>query len=141
MKKEITGKTLGGEKRVYTFEIMDTETGLGLFYKYSGKIIENENVRKMLNEGIEGTALDIMRLFPAVLSWDDIGYICKKTMAGATTKLDDGDTLEHDENGMAEYMTGDPMELFTALFYALLANYPKYISPLLDAASLDSNQE
>ena len=146
MKKEMKGQTLGGESRYYTFEIMDAETGLELFYKYCEKFLSNEKIRSLMkqdedgNLGLELDTIGMIRLVPSVLPWEDIKHLASKMLVGAWTEPETGEKLQHDEKGFSELMVGDPMELFTALFYAVWANYPKYIDPLLGAVDDDSSQ-
>ena len=138
MKKEITGKTLGGEKRVYTFELMGVRDNVMVPYVYWSKLESNEKALSIFSSADNLTQVDLIRLIPAVFSHDDIRDIARLVLSGASVTLDTGEKFDLDENGFADYMLGDPIEYFVAIFYGLFANYPKYIGPLLESGTEDN---
>lgn len=130
--KEVDGKTLSGEPRKYTFNLLDAETGLRLFHEYAGVIFSNKDMITQISTGGDATALSIIGLLPRVLPWDKIKELAAALLNGAKIDIN-GTVCSVGETGIGYYCEGDPLELYTALFYAIKANYPKYIDPLFQA--------
>ncbi len=136
-----TGKALTGEERIYTFKLLDAKPGLQLFHKYSPKLLDLWV--KVQDTSQDGFVFELIRKLPTVLDWDDIEYLATKLLGNSTVELDN-EIIEIDETGIGEYTIGDPMEVYTALFWAINANYPKYLAPLFPKPATsqdDTNQD
>jgi hypothetical protein len=149
---KIAGKNLQGESRQYEFKLVDTLTGLKLFHNYISLVIEvlptltdlialrrssdqKEETQKEASIGWSdlGSMLEVLRVLPAVFTWDRVTELSAALLAGGKITID-GVTQDMGADGMGDYAKSDPMELYTALFYAIAANYPKYFAPFLDSS-------
>jgi hypothetical protein len=149
----IVGETLGGESRKYTFKLMNAATGLKLFYEYSPKVMEafftlmgqfsKDEVEKITNAVKDGKQEEleidfsmenikgVVEMFPKIFSWEEIEMLSKEMLAGSKVEMPDGKIYTVGDSGIGDHNMGDLLELFTALFYAIRANFPKYIDPLV----------
>jgi hypothetical protein len=82
------------------------------------------------------SATDVIQLIPQVFTWDRLEDIAKNCLAGATI-----DDYELDADGFCDLFQEDVAEFYVAIFYAMLANYPKYILPFLDGDEDDSTPD
>ena len=136
--KIIKGKTISDEDRIYTFKLIDTENGTKLFHELVPILIEiipdvKESILKFKDTGeIDVNLLELAKLIPNVLPWPRMKEVAKLLLAGSSVSID-GKTNEVGESGFGDYAQGDPMEVYTSFFYALVANYEKYLGPLFEA--------
>lgn len=145
--KEIEGSNLFGDTRRYTFNLMDAKTGTRLFHEYIslivaalpllGKFLSAGGEKK---EGEDGGSIkqisDIVSVLPQILTWDRVEELAREMLAGHETTID-GTEYKAGRDGFHDGITGDPLEIYTAIFYAITVNYPKYIDPLLMALEDD----
>lgn len=143
------------EKHIYEFVLLNAKDGLRLTHEYGSMILmagatlketivplamtilakstesEDETKSVLLDElrshGVDSIA-DAVRMIPQILTWDRLMEFSKLALAGADI---DGEKL--DEDGMGPIFQGDPLEFYTTCFWAVAANWPKYIDPLLEA--------
>ena len=135
MKKTIEGKTLQGEKRKYTLELINTETSLRICHEYLPRVMGMWSQADGLDES------EAVPLIGSAFDWDEVKELAAAMLAGASVEFD-GNTFDLDENGFSEFMRGDPPEFYAAILYALLANYPKYLEPFFDqAGESDTSQK
>jgi hypothetical protein len=158
--KTIKVDTIFGDPRMYKFKLMDAETGIKIFYRFSTVIAASyevikpvlnklstrffdeqadEDQRDNTNETDNTLTLaDLFRLLPQVFTWDTLIELSKEMLTGAVVTVGDDEHTIGD-NGICHWSAGDPMEQFQALFYATCANYPKYVA-FFGVALDDSNQ-
>ena len=125
MKQTIEGKTLQGEARKYTLNLLNTRESLRVCHNNLPSVMDAWS-RVQSSEWPE-----LVMLVGNSFEWSDMEDMAKAMLANAEVEID-GANFTLDENGMGEFMTGDPPEFYTALLYALLANYPKYLKPFFD---------
>jgi len=162
MKKDIVGKTLTGEEHLYEFEILSAKAGVRLAHQYGSLVstaypLIKDSLTKMI-DGDEGNsadqvetptnaeavgqardlraAADLLTIIPQVFTWDRVENLAKRLMANG--KIDD---IELDEDGFCDLFQTDLLEFYTALFYAIVLNYPKYLLPFLEEGDSDSTQD
>jgi hypothetical protein len=150
----IEGKTIFGETRKYKFTLLDAKTGLEIFHEYASILITGSQeiipaLTRAINSEIDGgvddlmsvitksKSLELIRLVPSILTMDRIQHLAKTMLTDCEVTVDN-EVQTIDGDGLAPYMIGDPLELYTAIFYAVCANYPKYVAPFLGA--LEENQ-
>ena len=124
--KTVEGSSPFGEKRTYTFNLMNAREGNKLFHEQVATVVPAFK-QIMLDDGID--ILEVLRLIPSAFSWDDIDDMCKALLAGSTVEID-GKKYEVDETGIGDFTIGDPLELYCHLFWAINTNYPKYLANL-----------
>jgi len=145
--KEIEGSNLFGDGRKYTFNLMDAKTGTRLFHEYIslivkalpllGKFLSAGGEKKDSEDGGNIKQIsDLVAVLPQILTWERVEELAREMLAGHKATID-GTVHQADEAGFHDGITGDPLELYTAIFYAITANYPKYIDPLLMALEDD----
>jgi hypothetical protein len=150
----------GFVERAYNFKLISTMNGLILWHEYASVLIsamptiskmfkkffeiddgkEGVIFRMAKQEAIEGGGsgplMDFITLIPHIVTTPRLIGLCKTLLAGA--KIEDS---ECDDEGMCELFRGDPLEVYAALFWAIAANFPKYIDPLLEALSVEGEEE
>ena len=149
---DITGRNvITGEELKYTFTEMNQEYGSEILHKYVlilvhqwdkaqsairdiANGVKEAQRKKELNEQMTTLA----SLLPELLSWEQVKELARLLLAERTLKIDDV-TYTSGESGFIDY--NDPLEIYHAIFYAMLANWPKYISPLLAALLGDSTPD
>jgi hypothetical protein len=143
--RTIKGRTLDGEARVYTFNLMDAENGTMLFHEYVGLALANMDVIRAFaakafgdeddesDEAAEALTLEALQVLPRIFDWDSIKRLAGLLLSGMSITKGEGQPEKASENGFGDYCDQQPMEVYTALFWAAAANYPKYFSPLLNA--------
>lgn len=140
--KTIEGKTLFGEVRTYTFNLMNAEAGLRLFHEIVPMLVDllpsaSIGLDTLKADGtVDFKLLEIVRELPKKIPWERLAELARLLLAGHTVKID-AKTHTAGESGIGDYTLGDPLEVYTALFYGLVANYPKYLDPLLSGLSGD----
>ncbi len=142
--KTIEGVNVFGETRLYRFNLMNAETGTEIFSKFASIIgVSFEKMKPILEkftglkfeddeaikEKIETdlTYVDMFSILPQVFNWETIKDLSETMLAGCQVDID-GTTVEVPGSGICPFAEGDPLEQYTALFYAVCANYPKYVS-------------
>ncbi|GEM_PF-5401918 len=128
--KVIEGKTLFDESRKYTFQLMNAETGLKVFHEAFIPIL----VPLIIGFGNDESGIDVkglIQIIPETIKWEKLQSLARDMLSGAIIEID-GIRLEAGPTGISEYALEDPMEVYTAIFYALAANFPKYVNPLLE---------
>jgi hypothetical protein len=140
---KITGKTLTGETRTYEFEKIPAIVGVRLIHEYGSVMLSNmESIKNAFaafhEDNQVGTPmlrlLGLVDLVPKIITWPRLQELSRDLLAGGSVN---GEVL--DKDGMCDLFGGDPFELYAAIFWALTVNYPKYLSPLLEA--LDTEGE
>jgi len=150
------------EKHTYEFNLLSAKDGLRLTHQYASMLIvagstlkdtvipiisgifasadaimDNkddthsvvvEAIKKAVKDKGVDSLVDAVRLIPQVLTWDRLQEFAALALQGA--KIDE---VELDGDGMCPLFQGDPFEFYKACFWAVAANWPKYIDPLLDA--------
>ncbi len=141
--KEVEGTSLlGGEARKYAFKLMNAKTGTRLFHEYIslvvkalpllGKFLSASDEKKGKDDVDLKQISELVSILPQILTWERVEELAREMLAGHKATIG-GTVHEADETGFHDGITGDPLELYTAIFYAITANYPKYIDPLLTA--------
>ena len=128
MKKTIEGSNLWGEKRKYTFNLLDAETGLHIFYELGPGIFERI-------EGLE--EISIKKAIPIVFEFlheEKVKELAGKLLKDATIEIN-GKFFEAGETGISSYCEWDPSEIHAAIFHSLRANFPKYIETNIRSSS------
>ena len=134
MQKKIEGKTLDGEKRFYTFELMDTMTGLELEHGKLSHLLHNDDLLDVINgDDFEGGRKFANDVTLGVYTFEDLKELASKMLPSATIMFDGKQHVECDENGICDLFQGDLEEFATALFWAMYANFPKSTDPLFEA--------
>lgn len=145
-KKETAKISANGH--VYEFVILETLFALGVFHEwlsYAGKNASEISgaLRSMVSD--PDSEINAFELFKRLVSGDDVfGKLlellinhltiqklfesCGTFLAGATI---DGETC--DELGMCTFFRKRPHEVYTALMFAVAANFPDYFPFVLEA--------
>ena len=146
-KKTVEGVTPFGDKRTYTFNLMDADTGLEVFHETVSllmvsmrdilpaamPLVEQLKEKEGKEEDKEEEGFDIAKyigiaeVLPSILKFKQVKGLAKDMLSGMTVVIDGKSTTAAD-NGLGEYALGDPMEVYFALFYAICANFPKYLN-------------
>ena len=136
----IKGRTLKGEPREYKFQLMDSKTAFQVMHEFmaeiqivspilAGSIKENKEPGDFVPEEISDAALSLIEYIPMSISWERLEKLNEAMLAGA--QITDGSQVYHlDEKGFGPI---DPYEAYTALFFAVVANYEPIVAPLLGA--------
>lgn len=140
--KVIEGKNLFGEKRKYTFKLLNAKDGLGIFHKTT-PLLANilpflaphlisvaTDEESLLDKGIK--AVGALGQLENMMPLAKVEELAVKMLAGAKVEID-GIVHEIGEDGIGEYAQGDPLEIYTGIFHATYANWDKYIIPLAKA--------
>lgn len=145
------------EPRDYTFMELNQEYGSRIFWKYvlvivrqwpkvkeslSGIIKKIKNVKdgdSSALENISDIVDTIVDILPGLFGWDAIAEMSELLLSDHSVVIDD-DTLTADSKGFSG-ASGDPVELFVALFFSMCVNWPKYFSPLLGTALNDLTRD
>jgi len=151
------GVSIFGTARKYTFALMPALTGLRLFHAYI-TILANilpdiaKHLPKLKNLGqtisgetddivkieLNDDLMELIRMFPAIFTWERIEELAKEMLAGSQVEID-GEIHKVDESGIGAYTLGDPLELYTAIAYGIMANYRPFFKSLT-ADENDSTQ-
>jgi hypothetical protein len=149
--KTIKGKNHTGTERTYQFNILNNKEGVKLFHQYCSIVATAfpylKDYLQSLVDSFMGkeedpdskkdkTDVDIVALIPQIFTWDKMEDLAKRLMSKAKI-----DGKELDEDGFCELFNEDIIEFYVALFWAIVANYPKYILPFLDTDDKDSTQD
>ena len=145
---KITGvNPITGEELKYTFKEMNQEYGSEILHKYvllcisqwdklkghmgdiAKGIKEEENKKELLSQvGV------LSSVFPGLFSWENIKELARLLLADHSVEYQK--TLyTSGESGFNDI--NDPLQIYFSIFYAVLANWPKYINPLLQALQED----
>lgn len=144
--KIIEGKNINDELRIFTFKLLNAEQGLKLFHELVPVIADLIPIaRGGLQQFKEGEfsvdLIGIVKHLPSMFPWEKILEMSKLLLSGSSVKIRDN-THSVGDSGIGDYTQGDPIEVYIALFYSLVANFPKYLDPLLSAAvDSDTAQE
>lgn len=130
--KRVKGKNLLGEPREYEFNLLNARNGGRIVHEYTALFL---SLTANLKSG-EMSQVEIISTLPHLLPYEKLELLAKMICAGATAKVDGREYLL-DEDGEADYMTGNPLEFETALFYGIQANYGKHIASFFAAAGDD----
>lgn len=152
--KEIKATSVLGVERVYQFELMDAENGTEILHEWGGKAaMSYESIIDLYNTVIgkgagdldkmdvmekASVAMVIIKKLPEVLTFEVVKGLAAKMLKGYTMTEENKTYTANDRGFLNEY--ADPLELYTALFYAVRANYGKYIDPLLGTLDLDGSK-
>lgn len=106
-------------------------------FRSIGKENERESMPMLVRMGVFFEIIPpvapVLKIIPSLLTFDRIMDLSRKLLAGGKI-----DGVELDEDGMCELFGEDPMEFYSALFFAVATTYPKYILPLLESGEDDS---
>jgi hypothetical protein len=144
MEKTIKGRNHEGVERTYTFNLLTPMQGVMLVHNYAGVAgVAYQHFKSLFQkmadsiEDIEagkessGTNavgfIDIVSMIPQVLTADKIEQLAKMMLANGKV---DNHTL--DDKGFCDLFGEDFVEFYFALFYAIAANYPRYVLPFSD---------
>ena len=153
-----------GEERVYRFKLLNAFDSTRLFHEYASTMVQihdafvdflvqlkrnvdespdaaREKIGNLL--GTSDNVMFVIKSLPKVFTWDIISGLAVDLLAGCEVEID-GDKFVADEKGFVDAWQGRPLELYAALLWAVKANYPKHIDPLLDRLVLlfgDTTQE
>ena len=138
----IKGQNVSGETREYTFLLMDAETSTQLFHEWAPTVtgIYKELVAmigRMRGEDLAEfvfsaqNIISVLEEVPKMIPWDIIKDWASKMLPNHKVEID-GTEYVAGENGFTDYL-GDPLEVYVALVYAMMANYPQYVTPFLAA--------
>lgn len=165
--KEIEGVNLLGEKRKYTFQLMNPKNGLIIFHEFAGACMiaaplltkAVPMVVKFMDKTEKAAAagkdtvelkisdlgpeiLQLLEFIPTVVTPFRLDMLCRYMLAGMVVDYEvDGKGFKETvgDDGVGEYTAGDPLEVYVSLFYAVQANYPKLLGPLSQLASVTMN--
>jgi hypothetical protein len=140
----VEAESLSGEKRKYTFVLMDAETGLELFHDYVSLLISQ--IRPMINSVItflsKENAMDEVasvmggaEILRELLPYEKVKELCQKMLVGAKVETENA-VYEIGESGIGAYTAGDPLEVYLSIYHALRANYKGVELPLQKAGRL-----
>ena len=129
--KIVKAQTIFGKDREYKFNLMDCETGLKLwqdhFYALAMSAVEVQNVA--IDKDGNVVVIDLLSTLTKVLPWDDVKMFASKLLSKC--EINDGKNVHvADEDGLGDWASGDPLELYTALYHAAQANYEPLIKQL-----------
>lgn len=150
--KIIMGSNVWGEPRRYTFKLLDAETGLRIFHEFatilsasyeviekvSSKFIgdvkgllakepfEDEDTKDNSDEN-DLSVKDVLEMLPKVFTWPVVKQLSVDMLAEASIDTGADEPVKVGEDGICPLAKGDPLEQYAALFFAVCANYPKYV--------------
>ena len=145
--KKVKGSDGFGNEREYEFRILSALEGLQVVHTYGslattalpqltaivdkwGEVDGDDKLMTLaasdFAEG-EGPLLDLIQMIPAIISTKRIVELAKLFLAGGTV-----DGQECDEDGMCDLFRGRPHEVYAAIIFAVIANFPDYL-PFLDS--------
>jgi hypothetical protein len=159
-----TGKTIAlstthlvlKEPRDYVFMEINQEYGSRLFWMYVIVILRQwpkvkdviKKLRSELNDRkedsdaqidlIDSVISPVVQILPEVFPWESISEMSGILLCDHSVTVD-GKKYVSGTDGMSG-LSGDPIELFNALFFSMCVNWPKYFSPLLGGALNVSTQ-
>lgn len=149
---KINGTNLMGEERVYEFKELNAEYGTMIFHQYASVVAKSwDTVQEIIGAvkdedeakatGLLDRGKTILKVLPEILTWNNVKALCG-FMLSDHTMTENNTAYTAGESGFSEYK-GDPLEMYTAIFYAVLANYPKYTLPFFEALTPgdDSTQD
>lgn len=146
-RKTVEGKNVFGDDRKYAFFLLDAVTGTRLFHEYISLVVRAlpmlgkffASVKEEEKSGVDMEQIsDLISVLPSILTWERVEELAKEMLAGSTLTID-GEVCTANATGFYEELVGDPLEMYTAIFYAILANYPKYVDPFLTALESDES--
>jgi PAS domain-containing protein len=159
--KKISGTSLTGETRIYLFKLPYSQQALRVFHEYAAIVLaalpvirqtlqltadekaENadltpEDFESRIKDLASGKRLlPLLGLIPQILSIDRIENLQRVFLSGVEIETEDGKYIANNE-GHCDLFGSDPLELFTAVFYALAVNYPKYFSSFFSERNPDT---
>lgn len=163
MTKEITGKTIADEERNYTFKILKHKDGVKLQHKYASLAVtaynhftgifqshvdameDKDAGKEPVESEFKGSVGDVLAMIPQIFTWERTEELAEKLLAGVVVsgEKDDGEKFSYtaDKDGFCELFSEDILEFYTAILYAAMANFPKYLLPFLDTDDEDSIQD
>ncbi|MCP4604486.1 MAG: hypothetical protein GY847_28850 [Proteobacteria bacterium] len=134
----ITGENLRGEKRIYTFQLMDTETGLRIYHENSEAFLQLANILAANTDADEKVDTDTdtrfeemerIHIYSMIFPWDKVTELTAAMLTGLVVEIDSKRIATKD--GFGDFAAGDPGEHYSALTYAIQANYVKVLGPLM----------
>jgi hypothetical protein len=144
MEKTIKGRNHEGLERTYTFKLMSPMQGVMLVHNYAGvagmayqhfkslfqkmadSVEDLEAGKEPAGNGEVGF-IDLISMVPQILTADKMEQLAKIMMAGGKV-----DNHQLDDAGFCDLFGDDFVEFYFALFYAIVANYPRYVLPFSD---------
>jgi len=146
--KIIVGDNGTGTERKYKFVLAGALEGVTVIHDYSSMLVaalpqitalfasfakvegeEDSKILKMAAEDFKsggGPVVDCIRLLPQIVTSARLVGLCGVFLAGA--EIDD---QKCGDDGMCTLFARRPHQVYPALFWALVANYPDYILPFL----------
>jgi len=120
----VKGSTIGGDEREYNFAIVSAKEGTKIFHNFMPVLFGS------LPGDTENISLNLETVTKIIgsLKWELIENAAEKLLKGMSVTIN-GDVYKADDDGFGDYAQ-NPLELYTALFWAAKANFPKLIDPL-----------
>lgn len=162
MTKTIKGKTLDDKERTYTFALLNYKDGVKLQHKYASiavtaykhftdifqtqvDSIEDKYADKKPVDTKPKGASEFIGIITHIFNWERTEELAEKLLKGAVISGEDDEgemfSFTCDKEGFCELFGNDFIEMYTAIFYAAIANYPKYLLPFLDTGDSDSTPD
>lgn len=142
---KITGKNLDGEKREYAFKLLNAYDGTKLFHEYLDRLFDLvSKIGELFEETEDGLNFHLgegMKLIKEVLPWDKIEELSEKLLSGCEIHANGKKFLNDVENGIGDFFRGRPREVYTAIFYALCANFEDEMRPFLEALNIETGKD
>jgi hypothetical protein len=153
-RSQIKGQGLDGVLVEYDFRLLDALTGLQIVHEFVGLILTalptlagilhgfrpapGEDPDAPTAETVEKRRevfTELIRIVPSILTFPRLKLLCAQLLSGSKVGGE-----ECGPDGMCPRFAGNPLAIYTALFWAVVVNFPKYIDPL-SAALRDAGTE
>ena len=138
-KKTITGSGLFDGEKTYTFKLMDAETGLEVFHHLAPLIADI--LPSVASDDKTPTMQEILALGKSILQtipFPLVKGLAQKMLGGCEIKAEDEIITIGEDDVFGDWCLGKPIKMYEALFWALVANFPDYLDPLLSAGDDES---
>jgi len=161
---KITGFNISGKKRVYVFNLMNPWESLGVFHEYASlgltsipaisdileQISEITESSESTGEAIkmigasamtgDGVICGIAKLIPQLLPFQRLQKLAGTMLPNVEITIGEAKHTA-DDTGMCDLFGSNPTELYAALFWAVVANYPRQLDPFLEALTGDEGED
>lgn len=144
IRKKVNGSDILGNPVEYDFEVVSAKVGLEIVHEYTALVLVAIPQIKALFQGfpvdeieegspeaarrIKQILIEVIQVLPRILSADRVWKLKTRLLANARIG---GDSC--DGEGDWPGMIGDPYAVYPAVFWALVANFPKYFGPFSEA--------
>lgn len=138
--KKVEAENFFGEKRSYKFKLMDCETGLKAWHEHFGSLVEAIPEIEKHFFGEDATVFSMGYTIVKLFSWNVLKDFAKMLLSEAEITI--GETTHQlDESGIGEPFTGNPEELYSAIYHAAMLNYEPLIGQLRVEAEENKKKE